>query len=212
MSLKDLIKELNNYDPSLYEGINKDNLLVYGLNVLIERSIPTTFEHITVLIFKLFPTKFSMVGFSQYPDTALVNRTLLHCRPKYKNLIVGSVSKSFALTKKGKYVARQMDEQLNGGAKQTPQRNVKRADRTYTGAELISQIETSKLFKCWESESTEDVGDYDIWALLKAVPYTDKPVLKEIMRGFRHSAEIAKRKDIEKFLDWVESKYQQLFN
>ena len=86
MELKDIdkIKSVGARDKS----ISLTLLTAYSLYWLEEWMLPTTIEAISILNFKLFPSKFAMVGFPNYPDALRTNRSLLQLGPKYGNLLM----------------------------------------------------------------------------------------------------------------------------
>ena len=126
------------FDPvaaEKYRDLSKDSLLCYAVTELKSISVPVTFENVTVAAFKLFPEHFSLVGFHNYPDASRVNRTLLHARPKYRDLIIGNATSGYTLTSKGESVARQVAADLESPrrvpkAKRSPAAPSK---RTFTG-------------------------------------------------------------------------------
>lgn len=195
-----------------YRDLNNDSLLCFALIELRSKSVPATFENIAVAAFKLFPESFSLVGYPNYPDAARVNRTLLHARPKYRDLITGSAKKGYVLTGKGETVARQVAIGLQGQAIQKARPASDATDkRTYTGQAVMKQVEGSSLYKHWRGGELDSIGDYEVWDFLEAMPYTDKAVLRGILKDYKEAAELARREDVMKFLSWVSRQYRRVF-
>lgn len=205
--------DMSAMQPAKYRDLSNDSLLCYAVSQLISQSTPVTFENITVAAFRLFPEHFSLVGYPEYPDASRVNRTLLHARPKYRDLIVGSATNGYALTKKGESVARQIEVELKsqGATPQSEQVAAVSHKRTYTGHRVVQQIESSPLYKHWGDSDWASVGDYEVWDFLEAMPYTDKRVLRDIMKNYREAAELSGRQDISRFLSWVAKEYKHVF-
>lgn len=206
---KEFFDALNAFEPRQHEGISIAQLLAYCVNFLRQNNIPTTFETLVVTAFKLFPESFSLVGFPGYPDAARVNRALLQARPKYQNLILGDVHKGYRLTQKGEYNLSRTMDRLNMKT-QAEQSKKASKERTFAGSVAISKIEGSEMFKAWKASNLDGIGQYDIWIFLEAAPYTEKRIIREIINDYRTAAEVAKRKDILDFLQWLRSKYPEI--
>ena len=72
---KDLVK-ISSKDPQLYEGISLAALTTYSLFWLHQWQLRRTIEAVAILNWRLFPDKFGMVGFSEFPDAFRTNRSL----------------------------------------------------------------------------------------------------------------------------------------
>ncbi len=206
------VEALEPADVEKYRHVSNDSLLCFALVELRSSSVPATFENITVAAFKLFPESFSLVGYQNYPDAARVNRTLLHARPKYRDLITGSAKKGYVLTAKGETVARQVSVDLQSQGVQKARSASDVIDkRTYTGQAVTKQVEGTSLYKHWRDGELDAIGDYEVWDFLDAMPYTDKAVLRVILKDYKEAAELAGREDLVKFLSWVSRQYRYVF-
>ena len=85
---------------ALYIRVTYDDLIVFALDELTNEGIPPIFENLVAKAFELFPKRFQLPGYPQWPDSSLVEKSWLRCRPD-KGLINGSKSKGFVLTQKG---------------------------------------------------------------------------------------------------------------
>src|SRR5580700_8170424 len=119
-SMTDVLKIENEKDlgkvaakpRDLYEEIPLVFLTAYSLYWLHEWKVRRTIEAIAVLNWRLFPGKFAMVGFDEYPDAFRTNRSLLQMQPKYRNLLTGAAVKGFSLNERGMEKARELIEVL----------------------------------------------------------------------------------------------------
>ena len=209
MNNEDFFKSLEAYSPTTYATINKDFLLAYSIDLLIKNRIPATFETVVVTCFKLFPDSFSLIGFSDYPDAARINRALLHARPNYQNLVIGDAKRGYRLTKKGEYKAQEMASALTRN--KTTTNNVEAAgdidSRTYRGKQQIEHIEASNLFKLWHDGKEQEISPYEFWFFLDVSPTTDRDTLNQIIDDYDKAAQLSKRDDIKKFLSWIKRRY-----
>lgn len=103
--MKDVLKIENEKDlgkvaakpRDLYDEIPLVFLTAYSLHWLHEWKLRRSIEAIAVLNWRLFPAKFAMVDFDEYPDAFRTNRSLLQMQPKYRNLLTGAAVKGFSL-------------------------------------------------------------------------------------------------------------------
>jgi hypothetical protein len=206
------LKELEPLLQEQYSGVNNDHLLTYAIELLSRTTIPLTFENIVVAVFRLFPECFSLIGFPEYPDAAKINRTLLHCRPKYRNLIIGNASNGYRLTSAGELTAQNVQKHfLREVDIRDRKTHKKKPDRTYTGLKIVNRIENSVLYQLWRQNRTNEIGSFEIWSFLDTAPYTDKTVLRQILRDFKDAVHMNQREDLMEFLHWIQDKYQDIF-
>src|SRR5262249_4215492 len=93
------------------------SLTAYSLFWLHRWQLPRTIEAIAILNWRLFPEKFSMVGYPEYPDAFRTNRSLLQMQPKYRNLLTGAATKGFSLNAKGMEIGEELTALLGPPAK-----------------------------------------------------------------------------------------------
>lgn len=209
MNNEKFFETLKAYDPAVYASINKDFLLAYSIDLLLKNRVPTTFETIVVTCFKLFPDSFSLIGFSNYPDAARINRALLHARPNYQNLVVGDAKRGYRLTKKGEYKAHEMEAALTkSGFKANSVETASNIEsRTYRGTQQIDQIEASNLYKLWQKGKEQEISPYEFWFFLDVSPTTDRDTLNQIIDDYDKAAQLSARDDVKKFLNWLKRRY-----
>ena len=68
MKAKDKIEKLQKIDETKYKNIGLDHLVMYAIGELDKMKADLSFENAVVASFKLFPKKFSLPGFPEYPD------------------------------------------------------------------------------------------------------------------------------------------------
>lgn len=107
---KILIKKLPKFEADVYANLSFGDLVVFALSYLEEKEIEVNTEEIVSICFRLFPQKFGMKQFPRWPDSALVIRRINDEREK-KN-IKGNPAEGFALTFKGKQVAKRVGNLL----------------------------------------------------------------------------------------------------
>lgn len=195
-----------------YENFDLDRLVLYSIIVLERKRIPLYFDHIVVGLFKMFPNKFSMANFKEYPDTNRISKSLRRLAdPKRKNWATGNIENGFYLTETGKEVALQTEDLLKHPTRLKPSSaSSPKRSRGRSPQDDVLEIEKSHLFQKWQSKNFS-VTDYEVLSFLKAVPYTPKHLLSKYLEQLKQSATAAKNKKILAFLDWLEKKFKNLF-
>jgi hypothetical protein len=85
-----------------YLSLDKDNLVLFVVNFLEEENIEPTFDKVVVTVFKLFPKKFCLIDFPEYPDGKLINICAFLRRMKIKGWLWGNAKSGYRVTEKGK--------------------------------------------------------------------------------------------------------------
>jgi len=93
----------NGVDEQLYKKAKITNLILFGINSVIENKEKCTFERLIKECFTLFPQIFSFSKYPQWPDSRKLDRPLRALRKR--KLITGDPKTSFSLTKLGKKIA-----------------------------------------------------------------------------------------------------------
>ena len=92
----------NGVDEEIYKRIRIANLILFGINSVIEKKEKCTFERLIKECFTLFPRAFSFSKYPQWPDSLKLDRQLRALRKR--KLITGNPKASFSLTKSGKKI------------------------------------------------------------------------------------------------------------
>lgn len=207
-----MVEEFEPYSEGSYADIDLTGLAAFTILRLQDLQIPLTFENIVVALYKLFPTKFSLVGFNQYPDAARAGRTLLQLGPKYRNWARGSVQKGFVLTEAGRAKAIEVSEILLGSKSPEPRRTKRQAlPRTKDLSKDIKIIEESALFRKWKTNTLESGSSLELFDLLGAYAYTPGKVLRDRMKVLETIAAELDRADISDFLRSVRQHFPEQF-
>lgn len=202
------------FDSEQYNNIDLNRLAVYTIWFLNKNNIPITLENIIVSIFLMFPEKFSLVGYKEYPDSNRVNRALLQLRPKYRNWATGDVQRGFVLTDGGRVVLKQtknlLDNPHNQSKKLEPSKSRTRSLKTE-----MEKIVNSPIFQKYIQKKEDEISKMEVWEFLGAVPHTPPHFLREYMKKLRNEAEDSgheKKSDIIIFLSWIQKEYSSIFS
>ena len=189
-----------------YESISYDDLVTYVVYLLTAgNGSQTTFEDIVAKAFHLFPKRFSLRGYPDWPDSAVVNKSWLRSRTD-KKYIVGSVKDGFRLTQRGLQVAERIEGQLErepaiGG------QSIRSELRTRSGR-LLKSIESSSAFLDFRRTSLVDhMTEDDLSDVLLTLPDTPPSRLSSNLEQFRAAADLYDRDDVQDFLNAVEKQF-----
>jgi hypothetical protein len=201
------------FDSKAYENLDLNRLTVYAICLLDRSDLLVTFENIVVALFIMFPKKFGLVGFEQYPDSARVNRALLQLRPKYRNWATGSPSRGYRLTPAGLLIADETAKLLSTRrARKEEARTSKRARTLLPSAELERRILKSSAYAKYSENREEKIDKMEVLELLRAVPHAPLSVLNNYLRELENIAQEAKRPDVLEFLKFVRKRLRDNFN
>ena len=192
-----------------YEKISYDDLITFVVFQLTSKnrgSHQTTFEDIVAEAFRLFPKRFSLRKYPQWPDAAVVNKSWLRCRTD-KKLITGSVKDGFKLTSSGLKVADSVSDRLSQPHDPNSGNGLRAELRTQAGR-LLRSLENSRQFRDYvNTESVEALTDYDLTEMLIALPDSSPSRLRTNLAHFKDAAQLYERTDVLGFLNEVESRF-----
>ena len=120
--------------------VSLDDLLVVALLNLESEGAVLNFENLVARCYELFPERFSLRGYPQWPDSGVVNKSWLRARSD-KHWIVGSVRQGFRLTPQGRRHAEGLIEEGN----KLPERGV-RADRRTREGRLLEAMKQTRAY------------------------------------------------------------------
>jgi hypothetical protein len=202
-SAKQYLDEIVASPVERYSGISTTDLLAYVLANMQEHGVRPTFEAIAVAAYRFFPEKFSLVGFPDYPDASRVGRTLLQCRPKYRNLVRGSASSQFTMTERGEARALDVAHRLANAsaAIKRPRRGQPRAilDR------MEQEVRDSSAFASWRDDRA--VSDDDMYHFLHLLPGSSSQSVRENFGAIFDVARESQDTAIRDFLSVVDSQF-----
>jgi len=195
------------FEPSRYEGLDLNRLVVFTLGWLRNQGLPPTFENVSVAAFRLFPLKFALRGYD-HPDSNRVNRALLQLGPKYRNWAVGSTGTGFSLTPLGEAILREAGQRVAGGARE-PLAKPESAGYTWDPAGEISDLKKTEAYERFRDAGTARLSIDDVWHALGAFRYTPKEAIRERFVSLKSIAAAAGDTDALAFLDALRKQFEQ---
>ncbi|KKL66332.1 hypothetical protein LCGC14_2146030, partial [marine sediment metagenome] len=177
-------------------------------------------EAVAILNWRLFPTKFSMVGFSQFPDAFRTNRSLLQGQPKYRNWLTGSAKKGYSLNERGIGTAQrliellgppQLDDGTALGSSADSQAKAGKPTRTIEPSTIVKRIRSSRLFAKWASDTVTERDTIHAHSLLGVFDHTPARVRVRKMKELERCAEDLDDQEVMRFLKHVREEFPSVF-
>lgn len=209
------------YKPEQYSSdITNAKLASVALLKLEEKKIERTFENVVVTLQQLFPGKFSLITYPNFPDTIRVDNTLRLDAGKHSKYLTGNRPKGYKLTANGRLAAEETIQQLQSpstskGKKQTissTQRN------RYT--KLVSGVTQSECFEKFSTKRFSEINKFDVRRVLQCTLETpsekalaNHKALKTMATALSNIKEYEKlSSDVLEFLKYIEDNWEMLQN
>lgn len=229
--MKDALKIASEKDLSqvaakprdLYGDVPLVFLTAYSLYWLHEWKVRRSIEAIAVLNWRLFPAKFAMVGFDEYPDAFRTNRSLLQMQPKYRNLLTGAAVKGFSLNQRGMEKAHELIGILGapatglgaslGDATKAPPPAKRKPGlaRSLEPEREIARVKNSKIFQKWMQGAMTDRDLIHVHALLAIFDHTPTAVRMRAMKDLEDAAAKVSDSEAARFLGDIRTMFPQTF-
>jgi len=172
------VENIKPIDYKKYEFVSsREKLVVYTIKYLRENNIPLSWNYIVISAFRLFPEKFYFSEeFKTYPHIEMLNRTILHLRPKERNYATGSTRIKYELTKFGEEIARQVEEEIKLGInKQSLVKDKIMDDHKAEPNIEFKKLKNSEIYKKFVEGSFKNM---DLWIYYGVTPYSQIEKIK----------------------------------
>jgi len=183
---EDLIREITEFEGD-YLSLDKDRLALFAVGFLESKKIEPTFDKVAAATFRLFPRKFSLIGFPEYPD----GRTIYYCVYNHctltKKWLFGNVQSGFKITERGKYFLDETKKMLEGKIKPTKIHETvpRRKEATF-----IAMLRKTDAYKKYMSGKKEEITKFEILEALKAPPNSKDLTRFHLERYFEYANRI----------------------
>ena len=212
------------FDPNNYTKIILNDLVVYAVYYLHKQGSEITSEDIISACFVLFPKRFSMRKYPQYPDSGIVSRRWSDC--KSKGYLKGNAKKGFQITARGIKKAQKVEKSL--GKPLRPLRSVpKPVTKKQTSIpaqtvpaetihpelkahakKYVRTIEMSDAFKHFKKGLP--LNEFDFRSMLLCTMESPPTTLARNLNQFKEYVNIHEREDLSSFLEFCEGKFSSL--
>ncbi len=205
------------FDPDIYTKITLNDLVLYSVYYLHKPGKEIAAEDIISACFVLFPRRFSLQKYPQWPDSAAVSRRWSDC--KSRGFLRGSAVKGFQLTARGIKRAQKVEKSL--GKPMRPVRAPKpKVQKTIVPTQTIHpelkmrarkyvrSIESSDAYRHYKKG--RPVNEFDFRSLLLTTMESPPATLARNLSQFKEYVNIHERKDLLSFLEYCEGKFSSL--
>jgi hypothetical protein len=196
-----LIRGIGEYEGN-YLDLDKDRLVLFAVDFLQSRNVEPTFDKTVVTVFKLFPKKFALIGFPEYPD----GRTIYYCVFNHctitRKWLSGSVQSGFKLTDRGKYFLEETKKILEGKIRLTTKHATvpKRKEVTF-----LNLLKKTVAYKKFSEGRHEEITDFETLEALRLHPNSASLMTSRIEKYLEYAIRIDDRNAV-KFLKFLQGK------
>jgi len=207
--MKEKIYSLKPFDSNKYETIDLDRLVMYTVIQLEKLEVELSLENIIVGAFILFPKKFSMSGFPEYPDSTRVEKALWRCKGKKRLWIGGKTPHGYFVTDVTRNISSQIEIQLLSSV------NIEhraKATRLRRKENIIRATINSPAYKKYKDGLGSSISEQEFCHLLQATLDSSKETIKENLKSLKLISEDHDQKELLGFLIWLEHKFKYFIN
>jgi hypothetical protein len=198
------IIELATIEEDKYSNVDLDHLMIYAMGELVKQKVDLSFENAVIAAFRLFPKKFALVGYSEYPDSDRVMNCLNRC-VKPKHWLNGRPRQGFILNERSnKYIA-EAECLLNGLA----QEKSKILSKTRRKELIISELMKSQAYTKFVNDRGNLITESEMCNLLQGTLDSDKQILRDNLASLKLFSEELERVEVNKFLDWLGKRFEK---
>ncbi len=206
------------FDPNIYSNVVLNDLVVYSVYFLHKQGAEITSEDIISACFVLFPRKFSLRKYPQWPDSGAVSRRWSDC--KRKGYLRGNAVSGFQITARGIKRAEKVEKSLGAPLKPVRVKKPKAEKPAVPAAEAVHpelkahakkyvrSIETSDAYKHYTRKSP--LNEFDFRSLLLCTMESPPTTLARNLDQFKQYVNVHNRKDLLSFLEFCEGKFSSL--
>ncbi|MCD6578009.1 hypothetical protein J7L48_00870 [bacterium] len=205
------------FPDDTYQNLTIDDLILYALFSLEKKGVEGRFENIVAEGFEMFPKKFYLHGYPEYPDARRVFNSVMRMSgglpTNQEKLIVGNMKSFFTLTERGLERLKAIQMKLQTGEDDKIGIKTKIEDKRGKMGRMLWEIETHPLYRQYliNGENT-DIPETLLRNLLFATMETPKKRLEEKMSMLIGYCESLGRDDIKKFLIFCKNKHKEIFS
>jgi hypothetical protein len=204
-----LVESLEAIGKEVFSHIDNDRLILYAVSILGESEIEPTFDSVVVAAFKLFPSRFSLIGFPEYPDAKRVHDCLWHCTYKTKMWLSGNAKSGFNITEKGRYILKETKRRLSGEV-EAPRKFGTKARRKEVY--FIDLLRKTSAFRKFTVGNGNTISSMEIRELLRVGNEASKEILRKNLQRYLEYAQKLEASDAQEFLKFVQTKWGDLFD
>ena len=201
--MQNKIMSLTTLDASDYEKIDLDRLVIFSIIKIESLGLDLSLENIIVAAFRLFPKRFSLIGYPEYPDATRVEKCLWRCKGKTRQWIGGKTPHGYQINEKTRLIATQVEKQLTHEQVFSKQKNKTRLRRKES---IIKDIKESPAYQKYIKRNEDLITESDMCYLLQGTLDTPSYILQKNLVLMKTFTEELDEKELLGFLMKMEIK------
>ena len=158
--MKEKFKE---YNKKIYPKIPLNELVIYSLYKLSEEKKNISRQDLIAACFTMFPQRFSLSGYDEWPDTNYIQIRLLDC--KNRGFLNGSPQHGYKITSIGKQLAKITEKKLKTG-KFLVRKGFDKIDKRTKSNRIIRVLFDSTAYKKYKEKKLDKINEFDFRELL----------------------------------------------
>ncbi len=162
------------FDESIYTEVSLTKLTIFAMSKIDESGEECAYERVVKECFSLFPKRFSLQRYSEWPDGTRVKIEILRCRDK--GWVTGNEKNGFQITSLGIRVADEVLKEL----KQGPTKQLRPSQTRDRGDTIISYIKKSKPYRRYQEDKENfNITEEEFRSLIVSTFETPYKVLEQ---------------------------------
>lgn len=188
------------FDEKIYTSVAIDKLIIYAVLNITNNGEGCAAERLTKECFDLFPKRFCLRRYSQWPDHNRVYLSIIRCRKN--GWVVGNEKSGFQITEFGEKVAQGVFNQLNSVTPIKTRKTTNKKSRE-RGETIINFIKRSKAFvKFSDNKDNFSITEGELREMLGG---TRETLLRVLKQNFEYYWNICKEYGEKELLEFLSS-------
>jgi hypothetical protein len=204
------------FDASQYATISLADLVLYALFSLRSKGLEGTFENLAAESYELFPLRFSLQGYPEYPDSCRVDREIRRMygalgKEGVKGFVKGSLKTRFELTEGGLDRIQELQKRMKADSGEVRESGRMMSDKRGKIGRIINHVQGHALYKRYVDGRLVEVPEHLLRDLLLATMETSQESLNEKMEILMGYCDDAGKSDLKEFLRFCSKKHPDIF-
>jgi len=195
-------------DPRQYQSIDLDRLVIYAVGTIALQNVDLSYENIIVAAYKIFPDKFALLGFPDFPDSQRVFKSIWRAATDKRRLwLGGKVRQGFKLTEKGMEVFNETKAMISSPTYAKPQRTTRQLRKK----QLLIEVLKSPIYSKYRGTQFEFITESELCFMLQGTLDSSRELLHNNLLLLITYAEELNMMDLVEFLSWIDTEYDLFF-
>jgi len=184
------------FNESIYTLVSLTKLIIFSISKVAENGEECAYERVVKECFTLFPKRFGLQRYPDWPDGARIKIEILRCRDN--GWVTGNEKNGFQITSLGRRVAEEVLNELQQG----PTKKLRPTQTRDRGDTIIRYLKESEAFKRFRENKEEfSISEIEFRKLLVATFEAPPRVLKQNLNYCIDICRQYSEEELRKFLE-----------